>query len=80
MSVVVKTNSYARPYPPVDEVGLGLDIAVEPVVGDQPPGDDEPTIRIDTAGAPSDVHGRALQALWAWRRTQPARAPLKLGA
>ena len=46
----------------------------------EPPGDDEPTIPVDTSGAPADVHAVALRALWTWRRAQPARAPLKLDA
>jgi aminoglycoside phosphotransferase family enzyme/predicted kinase len=46
----------------------------------EPPGDDEPAIRIDTAATPDEVEARALRVLWSWRRTQPARAPLKLDA
>jgi aminoglycoside phosphotransferase family enzyme/predicted kinase len=58
----------------------GLDVYLAQRARAERPGDDEPVIRIDTTGAPADVHAGALAALWAWRRAQATRAPLKLGA
>jgi len=58
----------------------GFAVYLEQRAHAEPPDNDEPSIRVDTAGARETVLAHALRALWAWRRTHPARVPLKLGA
>lgn len=58
----------------------GFEVYLEQRAHAEPPGADEPSHRIDTSGARETVLENALRALWAWRRTHPARAPLRLGA
>jgi predicted kinase len=58
----------------------GFDVYREQRAHAEPPGADEPSIVVDTAGDREAVRERALRGLWAWRRTHPARAPLTLGA
>ena len=58
----------------------GWEIHVAQRASAEPLAADEPVLRIDTAGDPDVVAERAVRALWAWRRSHAARAPLKLEA
>jgi len=58
----------------------GFEVYLEQRAHAEPPGTDEPSLRVDTSGGREEVLEHALRALWAWRRTHPARAPLTLGA
>ena len=58
----------------------GFDVYLAQRARAEGPGPDEPSIRVDTAGERATMIDRALRALWAWRRTHQARAPLRLGA
>lgn len=58
----------------------GFAVYLEQRAHAEPPGGDEPVLRIDTSPPAGDVQEHALRELWAWRRTAPARAPLRLDA
>ena len=58
----------------------GFDVYLAQRAAEEPPGDDEHVLHVDTGGTRDEVRERALRALWRWRRSHPAHAPLKLDA